>query len=117
MAAQVIASDKPAVKRGRLPPLLVGLAIIAAVSAGYLGWKHLAHSPDAGASEPAPPVPVIAATVQTQDFPIVRTGIGNVTALNSATVLTENTTYGAQFRLPTSVLPARLVKVGMQIDF
>ena len=86
MAAQVIASDKPAVKRGRLPPLFVGLAIIAAVSAGYLGWKYLAHSPDAGAPEPAPPVPVIAATVQTQNFPIVRTGIGNVTALNSATV-------------------------------
>jgi hypothetical protein len=38
-------------------------------------------------------------------------------ALNSATVLTENTTYGAQFRLPTNVLPARLVKFGFQVDF
>ena len=38
-------------------------------------------------------------------------------ALNSATVLTENTTYGAQFRLPTNVLPARLVKFGLQVDF
>jgi hypothetical protein len=37
--------------------------------------------------------------------------------LNSATVLTENTTYGAQFRLPTNVLPARLVKFGVQVDF
>ena len=33
-----------------------------------------------------PAVPVIAATVQKQNFPIVLTGIGNVTALNSATV-------------------------------
>jgi hypothetical protein len=37
--------------------------------------------------------------------------------LNSATVLAENTTYGAQFRLPTSILPARLFKVGVQLDF
>src|SRR6202035_5912821 len=33
-----------------------------------------------------PPVPVIAATVQQQNFPIVLTGIGNVTALNTATI-------------------------------
>jgi hypothetical protein len=38
-------------------------------------------------------------------------------ALNSATVLTGNTTYGALFRLPTNVLPARLVKFGLQVDF
>jgi multidrug efflux pump subunit AcrA (membrane-fusion protein) len=31
-------------------------------------------------------VPVIATTVQRQNFPIVLTGVGNVTALNSATV-------------------------------
>jgi multidrug efflux system membrane fusion protein len=35
---------------------------------------------------PPPPVPVIATTVQQRDFPIVVTGIGNVTALNTATV-------------------------------
>jgi membrane fusion protein, multidrug efflux system len=33
-----------------------------------------------------PPIPVIAATVQKQNFPIVLTSIGNVAALNSATV-------------------------------
>ena len=38
------------------------------------------------AKPPPPPVPVIATTVQKQDFPIVLTGIGNVTALNTATV-------------------------------
>jgi membrane fusion protein, multidrug efflux system len=61
--------------------------MIAVVSAGYLGWQHFAqHATVATTPAPAPPVPVIAATVQKQDFPIVLTGIGNVTALNSATV-------------------------------
>jgi multidrug efflux system membrane fusion protein len=59
--------------------------MIVVVAAGYLGWQHFAHSPIA-APEPTPPVPVIAATVQKQNFPIVLTGIGNVAALNSATV-------------------------------
>jgi multidrug efflux system membrane fusion protein len=59
--------------------------VIAVVSASYLGWRHLTRSPSA-APEPPPPVPVIATTVQKQNFPIVLTGIGNVTALNSATV-------------------------------
>ena len=35
---------------------------------------------------PSPPVPVIATSVQQHDFPIVVTGIGNVTALNTATI-------------------------------
>jgi len=60
--------------------------MIAVVTGGYLGWQHLSHSPSAAKPEPAPPVPVIAATVQQQNFPIVLTGIGNVAALNSATV-------------------------------
>jgi multidrug efflux system membrane fusion protein len=38
------------------------------------------------AAPPPPSVPVIATTVQQRDFPIVVTGIGNVTALNTATV-------------------------------
>jgi multidrug efflux system membrane fusion protein len=84
-AASSVASDKFTVNRGRRPPLLVGLLMIAVVSAGYLGWRYLTHSPSA-APEPPPPVPVIAATVQKQNFPIVLTGIGNVAALNSATV-------------------------------
>ena len=67
------------------PPLLVGLDDRGR-SGGYLGWQHFAHSPSAAKPEPPPPVPVIATTVQQQDFPIVLTGIGNVTALNTATV-------------------------------
>jgi multidrug efflux system membrane fusion protein len=60
--------------------------MIAVAAAGYLGWQHFAHNPAAARPEPLPPVPVIAAPVQKQNFPIVLTGIGYVTALNSATV-------------------------------
>jgi multidrug efflux system membrane fusion protein len=81
-----VPSDKPAVKNGRRSPLLVGLVLIAAACAGYLGWQHFAHGPTAAKPEPPPPVPVIAATVQEQNFPIVLPGIGNVTALNTATI-------------------------------
>jgi multidrug efflux system membrane fusion protein len=59
---------------------------IGVVTAGYLGWQHFAPNRSATKQEPPAPVPVIATTVQQRDFPIVLTGIGNVTALNSATV-------------------------------
>src|SRR4051812_3961224 len=85
MTTSSVASDKPAVKSGRRPPLLVGLVLLAVVAAGYLGWQHFAPRPHV-ATEPPPPVPVIAAAVKQQNFPIVLTGIGNVAALNSATV-------------------------------
>ncbi len=65
--------------------------MIAVVSAGYLGWQHFARSPSAAKPEPAPPVPVIATAVQQQNFPIVLTGIGTVTALNTATVRAQVT--------------------------
>jgi len=86
MATPSVASDKPALKSGRRPPLLVGLAMITLAAGGYLGWQHFADGPAAAKPEPPPPVPVIATTVQKQNFPIVLTGIGNVAALNSATV-------------------------------
>jgi len=60
--------------------------MIAGVTGGYLGWQHFGHGPSAATPAPPPPVPVIAATVQQQNFPIVLTGIGNVAALNTATV-------------------------------
>jgi membrane fusion protein, multidrug efflux system len=85
MVASSVTSDKTAVKSRRHVPLLVGL-LIAAAAGGYLGWQHFAHKPGAAVAETPPPVPVIAATVQKQNFPIVLTGIGNVTALNSATI-------------------------------
>jgi multidrug efflux system membrane fusion protein len=75
-----------AAKDRRRPRLLVALAMIAAVLGSYLSWQHFAHGPGAARPEPPPPVPVITTTVEKQNFPIVLTGIGNVTALNSATV-------------------------------
>lgn len=86
MTASPVTTDRRAAKHGRGPPLLVGLVMIAVVSGGYLGWQHFAYSSNAAKQEPTPPVPVIATTVQKQNFPIVLTGIGNVAALNSATV-------------------------------
>jgi multidrug efflux system membrane fusion protein len=78
-------TERRAAKHLRRPALLVGLVTIAVVSGGYLSWQYFARSPSS-APEPPAPVPVIATTVQQRDFPIVLTGIGNVTALNSATV-------------------------------
>jgi len=66
--------------------VLVGLVMIAIVTGGYLGWQHFAHGPSVAKPGPAPPVPVIASAVKQEAFPIVLTGIGNVAALNSATV-------------------------------
>src|SRR6266404_695404 len=86
MTASPLATVGPAVKHGRRAPLIVGLVMIAVASGGYLGWQHFSHGPSAAKPEPAPPVPVIAATVQQQNFPIVLTGIGNATSLNPATV-------------------------------
>ena len=79
-------TERPAARHGRRAPLFVGLVLIAVAAAGYLGWQRFAHSPGAGAPEAPAPIPVIAATVKQQNFPIVLTGIGNVAALNSATV-------------------------------
>jgi membrane fusion protein, multidrug efflux system len=86
MVAPSVASDKTVAKSGRRRPLIVGLIMIGVASGGYLGWQHFAHRPSAANPESPPPVPVIAATVQKQNFPIVLTGIGNVAALNSAIV-------------------------------
>jgi membrane fusion protein, multidrug efflux system len=86
MIAPSFASDKPAVKSRRRAPLVLGLLMAAVAGGGYLGWQHFAHNPDAGVADLQPPIPVIAATVQKRNFPIVLTGIGNVAALTSATV-------------------------------
>jgi membrane fusion protein, multidrug efflux system len=86
MTASRLSTDRAAAQHGRRGPLLVGLVTIGVVTAGYLGWQHFAPNRSATKQEPPAPVPVVATTVQQRDFPIVLTGIGNVTALNSATV-------------------------------
>ncbi|MBV8505458.1 MAG: efflux RND transporter periplasmic adaptor subunit [Alphaproteobacteria bacterium] len=85
MTVSPTAIERPGEKPGRRGPLLLGLVMIALLAAGYLGWQHFMNRPSAAPASPTP-VPVIAATVQKQNFPIVLTGIGNVAALNSATV-------------------------------
>src|SRR5436190_12153956 len=85
MTAAPVTSERPSAKHRTRPPLIVGVVMIAVVAVGYLGWQHFKQSPRAVPEAP-PPVPVIATTVKQQNFPIVLTGIGNVAALNSATV-------------------------------
>jgi membrane fusion protein, multidrug efflux system len=63
--------------------VLVGFILIALLAGGYLGWQHFVNRPSAAKPEPTPPVPVISTTLQQRDFPIVLTGIGTVTALNT----------------------------------
>lgn len=85
MTASPVVTERPTGRHRRRPPLLVGLVMIAIVAVGYLGWQHFTQNPHVG-PEPPPPVPVIATKVQQQNFPIVLTGIGYVTALNTATI-------------------------------
>jgi len=78
-----------AAKTGRwLPYSLVALVIAACLAGGYVGWQWLNKNagPQTIAAPAAAPVPVIASVVQRRDFPIVLSGVGTVTALNSATV-------------------------------
>src|ERR1700730_6285223 len=86
MTASPLTPVGPAVKHGWRAPLIVGLVMIAVATGGYLGWQHFAHGPSAAKPEPPPSVPVIATTVHQQNFPIVLTWMGNVAALNTATV-------------------------------
>jgi membrane fusion protein, multidrug efflux system len=79
-------SEAAAANRRRRAPLLVGIVAMVILSSGYLGWQYFAHNPVVTKQQPAPPVPVIATTVRQHNFPIVLTGIGNVAALNTATV-------------------------------
>jgi multidrug efflux system membrane fusion protein len=66
--------------------LLLAVVTVALLAGG--GTVYFRHVADRAPVATPPPqtVPVIATTVQQQNFPIVLTGIGNVAALNSATV-------------------------------
>jgi multidrug efflux system membrane fusion protein len=90
MASSIAASAKPAAIR-RAWYMAGGIAALVVLAGGFIGWQRFAHSPVAAVPQPAPAVPVIATTVQQHDFPIVLTGIGTVTALNTATVRSQVT--------------------------
>lgn len=67
--------------------VLVGCAIVAG-GAAYFFFSSKAETTKATA---AVPVPVVTATVQQRDVPIILTGLGTVQALNTATIHTQVT--------------------------
>ncbi len=85
MNVSLVTARRSTEEHRRRPLLFVGFVMIAVVAGVYVAWQHVARAPHVPPEPPAL-VPVIATTVQAQNFPIVLTGIGNVTALNSATV-------------------------------
>ncbi len=71
--------------------LLLAVVTVALLGGGAtVYFRHVADRAPV-ATPPPPPVPVIATTVRQHDFPIVLTGIGTVTALNTATVRSQVT--------------------------
>jgi multidrug efflux system membrane fusion protein len=75
----------PVATRSWTKPALSLLTVVL-LAGGLTAYFHHVEDRAPVAAPPPPPVPIIAATVQQRDFPIVVTGIGNVTALNTATV-------------------------------
>ena len=74
--------------RGAVKVAIVG-ACIALLAAGIIVYSRLQrHEVAAAATQP---VPVIAATVRQHDVPIILTGLGTVTAENSATIRSQVT--------------------------
>jgi membrane fusion protein, multidrug efflux system len=82
--------QKPAFTNRR--SLLAGLAILIAVSGGYVRWQHRATANPAAAtasSVPSPAIPVSVAMAERRDVPIYLTGLGTVQAFNTVTVKTR----------------------------
>jgi multidrug efflux system membrane fusion protein len=73
------------------PKLGIAVVAVAFLAGGLTVYFRTAGERTPAAAPPPAPVPVIAATVQQHDFPIVLTGIGTVTALNTATVRSQVT--------------------------
>jgi membrane fusion protein, multidrug efflux system len=69
---------------------LTGAAIVA-LAAGTVVYFRSDRDQTAPAPAAPQPVPVIATTVQNHDVPIIQTGLGTVTALNTATVHSQIT--------------------------
>jgi membrane fusion protein, multidrug efflux system len=80
----------PAATR-RWAKLVPAVATVALLAGGATVYVRHVEDRAPVATPPLSPVPVIAATVRQRDFPIVLSGIGTVTALNTATVRSQVT--------------------------
>ena len=65
----------------------IGLSLAAVAGGAVLATRWADHP--ASAPPPAPPVPVVTATVQQHDVPIILSGLGTVQALNAATIRSQ----------------------------
>ena len=65
--------------------LLIGIVALIVLGAAVWAWRRFVHE-SKPAARPAAVVRVTTTTVQVQDVPIYRSGVGNVTALASVTV-------------------------------
>lgn len=84
------ADERPAMSRAR-KKLLLACAAVVLLAGGVIGyWVRSDRGPTPVAAPPQP-VPVIAIKVRQHDVPIILTGLGTVTAENSATVRSQVT--------------------------
>jgi membrane fusion protein, multidrug efflux system len=65
------------------------IAILAVVTAPIAAYVRLHQNHASDAANPPSPIPVIAATVERRDMPIVLTGLGTVTPFNTAAVRSQ----------------------------
>ena len=79
--------------------VLGGLAIVILGVAGA-AFLRADLNRTAPATDPPRPIPVIAANVEKRDMPIILTGLGTVTALNTATIHSQITGLHDERRLP-----------------
>jgi membrane fusion protein, multidrug efflux system len=64
----------------------IALLIVVLAGGGILAFRHGPASKNAAAPPPAPPVPIVAGTVEQHDVPIYLTGVGTVIAYNTDVV-------------------------------
>jgi multidrug efflux system membrane fusion protein len=69
----------------------LAVAAIGTAAIGFAGARYFGGEAPQQAAAPSPAVPVVTATVQQQDVPIIVTGLGTVQALNTAVIRSQVT--------------------------